>query len=122
MKNLLFSLIHGVKMKFSPTYRRAYLLKQGEKVWDRLELNLPPAVGSISADKHRIRMFKKQISHCSKDERNALKIFLMTRTRYWHENFAEHSFGKVEEIERKHWQIYSTHLEALYEYERGGFK
>ena len=121
MKKLLFYLLHTIKMKFSASYRRAYFFQQGEEFWHQLNQKLPEAIGSTFEDKRRIKLFKEYISRYSAEKRNALKIYLMDRTRYWHENFSEHTTGPIEEIERKHWQIYSSHLEALFEYEKSGF-
>lgn len=103
---------HWWKMQTSAEYREHATLEEGKKVWERLDQRLPPAEGVTSKDRVRLKMFKRMVAELSQSERGALKVWLASQTRYWHENFSEHASGREEEIERKHWQIYSSHLEV----------
>lgn len=110
---LFKELKHLWKLNTSAEYREHATLEEGKKVWERLDRRLPPAEGATNKDRVRLRMFKKMVEELPHSERVALRVWLAERTKYWHENFAEHTFGREEEIERSHWQIYSSHLEVV---------
>jgi len=100
-------------MQTSAEYREQVTLEEGKRVWERLDRKLPPAEGATNKDRVRLKMFKRMVDELSQSERVALKVWLAAQTKYWHENFSEHASGREEEIERKHWQIYSSHLEIV---------
>lgn len=82
-------------------------------MWNTLDSRLPTPEGVICKDLIRVQMFKKMVEELSLSERRALEAWLTAQTKYWHENFSEYATAREEEIERKHWQIYSQHLEVM---------
>ena len=104
---------HLWKMHTSAEYRAHATLEEGNQVWERLDRKLPTAEGVTNLDRVRLKMFKRMVGELPQHERVALRVWLASQTKYWHENFSEHATPKEEEIQRKHCQIYSQHLEVM---------
>ena len=104
---------HLYKMQTSEHYRKMVTLNEGKELWEKIDKQLPPAEGVTNLDKVRLRMFSEKVELLTLEERLALKFWLSEKTKKCQNEFTEHTTGLVEEIERKHWQIYSQHLEVM---------
>lgn len=113
MIKIFKELKHLWKLYTSAEYREKATLEEGQKVWERLDIKLPPAEGVTNQDRVRLRMFKKMVEVLPQSERVALRAWLAERTKYCHDNFSEHTVGREEEVESRQWQIYSSHLEVV---------
>lgn len=110
---LLEKLKHRWKLLTSEEYRTQENIKEGEKIWKRLDRLLPPAEGVTSKDRVRLKAFRKMLLGTTPKERLQLKAWLVYQIKELRDNFAEFSSPKIEDIERQHWQIYSEHLDVL---------
>lgn len=97
----------------SKEYRTQETIKEGEKIWKRLDRLLPPAEGVTSKDRVRLKAFRKMLQGTTPKERLQLNAWLVYQIKELRDNFAEFTSPKIEEHERKNWQIYSQHLEVL---------
>ena len=111
--NFFNELKHLWKMQTSAKYREQKTLEKGKQLWEKLDWKLPKAEGVTSKDRVRLKMFKKMVEELPQSDRVALRTWLASQTKYWHENFSEHATPREEEIQRKQWQIYSQHLEVV---------
>ena len=91
-------------------------LEEGERIWRHLEYKLPPAEGVTNKDRVRLRMFERLVKEMPNEERKALYVWLVGKVHDCEHNFTEHGDSRTEEIERKHWQIYNSHLEVIYKW------
>ena len=114
--NFYKTLQHLWKLKTSKEYRRQILLDEGEKIWNRLDAKLPNAEGITNLDRVRLRMFERKVEELSQEERRALYAWLEYKVQEVNKNFTEHTTGKIEEEERKTWQIFESHLEVVFKW------
>ena len=112
----LKKLKHLWKMYRYAEYRDQTLREKGEHIWTGLEYRLPPAEGVTNLDRVRLRMFERMVKELPIEERKALYAWLVSKVHDCEHNFTEHTTGKIEEAERKKWQIYESHLEVVFKW------
>jgi len=85
----------------------------GRKVWEKLDAQLPKAVGATCEDESRIEKFQELIKTLSFVEYYALKKYLRERYNWWEDaSYGLHT-GREEEICAKKTQIYSSHYNVM---------
>lgn len=87
-------------------------LSEGEKIWDKLTKDLPPAVGNITEDHDRLRLFKNMAAQLSADQLEALKAYLAEEVE-WYKEEPDPAVPKTLTCFNKWYKIYRLHLEAL---------
>lgn len=119
-KLLLLRVVHRIRMYCSPDYRKAYNLKKGKRIWNKLDEKLPPITGVKGMDEIRLRMFDTLTAEISVEEQKQLLMWLKQEFNYWEKNFTEHTSAKIEQAEEKARYKYQIHLERLQKTQKEG--
>ena len=92
---------------------RKVRLKKGEELWQELDELLPEAVAILYDDQPRVDIFCRMVKNKPGAYQKCLKEWLEdTVDSFWRRCDESVSFLQ-EKAERKQWQIYRHHLEAL---------
>ncbi len=88
-------------------------MKRGKKVWQKLDEQLPEAVGATINDKPRLKKFQELIKNLSFLDYYALKIYL--RKKYILTEDASYGLhtGREEQYCSKWMQIFSQHYNVM---------
>ena len=88
-------------------------LRKGEELWYELDEFLPEAIAVLYDDQPRVDLFCRMVRNKPKAYQECLKAWLRdTVDNFWHRCDENVSFLQ-EKAERKQWQIFKHHLEAL---------
>lgn len=85
----------------------------GQSIWQKLDDQLPKAVGSKCQDEPRIIEFERLIKKLSFVEYYALKEYLRNRYIYWEESSYGLHTGSEEQLCVEKMQIYSSHYNVM---------
>ena len=114
---------------FSPTYRWEIeqeerkehtnaLYSKGKELWEEIERKLPKAYGTREKENApRVEAFRKLKQTFSKEEKEALRLFLNYAISEVNDNFYYITSGEEEKYERNRLQIFQKHLSILEESE-----
>lgn len=102
-----------IKLYFLSFFSQKAKLTLGEKIWNKLDTQLPKAYGIIEDDKPRMQEFAKALKSLGPLKKKALRAWLEEQIYDLTHNFSELSSSTEEEIERKWLQIYNEHLRVL---------
>lgn len=88
-------------------------IAKGKELWTTLNDKLPPAVAVLKDDQPRVNRFKQMVFKLPKVHQKCLKEWLQDRVDNNWRDYPEDVSFLQEKAERKEWQIYSQHLDAL---------
>lgn len=89
------------------------VLKEGEKVWECLDRQLPEAQGALVNDQPRVDKFAQKIKELDFIDYYALRCWLDHEIWELKRYPAEITSAKTEEIEARYLQIYTQHREVM---------
>lgn len=107
--------MHVVKLIFSKSYRRQFIIARGESIWNNLDKQLPLAHGG-KEDKERLELFRQETKKLSTFKYYALETYLTARIAEYRKNILDpHWSGDTAEIQRK-LDIYWDHYMAMIQF------
>ncbi len=111
--NLFAAIRHKVLFCISSSYRLRDRLERGERVWQNLDKELPPAFGVVENDIPRLRRFHEITIDYPTSEWIALRCWLQHEYDEMERTRSEIMTGREEEQYARRRQIFSEHLDAM---------
>lgn len=102
-----------ITLYFLSFFSQKAKIKFGEQVWDKLDAQLPEAIGVIEDDKPRMEQFSKLLDNLSQHKKKALIAWIEDRIYDLKYHSPDLTGWQEEEFERKWMQIFNEHLRIL---------